>query len=370
MSTTPGAFGRTVRRPSPPSLSPDARRQDEPRRSPQGEGGFGYERDDKGDIYPESHRIIILTPCFAFQLHDEMRKSVEAAKSLAARFRCADGQVRTLPVIADWFTLGNDSHVDRARNTLLHPWRKSPYRFGLWWDGDVQGPPRAVLRIWQHLMRNVHIVVGLYAMKTIVPTFVANIVEGAEIDKETSLIELIDGGTGFMGFDRHVVDTIEAEWPKQVRAAVSRALASSFVNHTSSFDSATEKILEELNTFASLDLTFGYAPNTPFAGQKGFALFGSGPVTRGGERRWLSEDWMLCHRWQLCGGKVYGDTTVNLHHWGPMCFPPDLGDLFDGTATMLRGTSSPIPEDLRKKALPAIEELCRWARQPKPAKAA
>jgi hypothetical protein len=279
--------------------------------------------------YPrERDRLVILTPCFAHQCHEDYVRSCEAvlARDLGApmaKFRTEDGSIVTLPIVACALRLPNDSHIDRARNTMLHLFEHEvPYRFALFIDGDIQFSPTDVTRIWMHLMHGRAFACGHYAMKTLVPTFVANIAKGATVDPESGLIELNDAGTGFMGIDRDVV------LPKFRAAFPERA--------------------------------FKFPKNTPWPGADTFAYFRSGIVERGGIRDWLSEDWHFCHDWKAIGGQVWGDTTIKLKHWGPQCFPPPITDLVEAVAMLTGEGSSHFTPELRAAAHPHLLALKDW----------
>ena len=285
-------------------------------------------------VYPSIRdRIVILTPVFAHMCHEDYVRSCETvlARDLGApmaKFRAEDGSIVTLPIVAAVARLPNDSHINRARNTMLHIFeREFNLRFALFVDGDIRFAPTDIIRIWQHLMHGREFVAGHYAMKTLVPTFVANLKPGAVVDRESGLIELMDAGTGFMGLDRDVVlPKFRAAFPER---------------------------------------QFQFAANTPWPRAQTFSYFESGVVERGGIRDWLSEDWHFCHDWLSLGGRIWGDTQIKLHHWGPMCFPPPIADLVDSVAALLGQASPYFTNELRNEAAPILAKLQAWCEQKK-----
>ena len=273
-------------------------------------------------VFDYRDRIVVLTPVFAYQMHEAFRLHIDRCRQTpTGRFRMPDGSVEILPVVAEFLTLPNDSHIDRARNVLSHLFLSSPYRFALWVDSDVEISPEHIVRLWQHLMHGRKFVAGLYAMKTIVPTFVANITPGAVVDPASKLIVVNDAGTGCLALHREVFDKLRAAHP---------------------------------------DRAYKFASNTPWAGEEGFAYFTSGVVERHGSRDWLSEDWKFCHDWKQLGGQVWADTTINLHHWGPFRFPADLSDLVDAMARLTGTAATNFPKELSAAAHPALVKLQEW----------
>lgn len=277
-------------------------------------------------IFDYRDRFVILTPVFAWQMHEAFRRCMDNVRSVPrGRFRLADGSVEVLPIVADFLTLPNDSHIDRARNHLAHLFMQTECRFALWIDSDIEIEPEQVVRLWQHMMHGRKFVCGLYAMKTIVPTFVANVKRGATVEAESGLIEINDGGTGCMALHREVFETIRAAHP---------------------------------------DRAFRFPSNTPFGGQEGFAYFTSGVVQRGGHGDWLSEDWKFCHEWKVQGGTCWADTEIKLYHWGPMRFPPTISEIIEGALKLCApGARNGIPDDIRAAAYPGLEQVFAWCRQ-------
>jgi hypothetical protein len=95
--------------------------------------------------------------------------------------------------------------------------------------------------------------------------------------------EILDGPTGFMMIKREVFEKMEKHYPE----------------------------LHCKNDHANKD--FDFYP----------ALFDCMicPVTK----RYLSEDYAFCRRWQQMGGKIYGDTQTVLGHVGNLTFAGTMG---------------------------------------------
>jgi hypothetical protein len=279
------------------------------------------ERGTQVEIFDRRQRFQIATPAYgslSTEVYLESLRACERAPS--ARYRNADGSVSLDTVFAGYLdngqsgrlTVGNDSHIDRARNVIANYFVDSNQTdWLLWLDGDIQFLPPHFARLFQHAMNGYKMVAGHYAMKCLQPTFVANVARGAKPDPTTGLIELADAGTGCLLVHRDVFLALR--------------------DHP------------EVKPYIC-------APNTPFAGKIHFSYFGSGvygPKTPerelnaeqiatlrswkhyqgDGVANWLSEDWKICRYWQELGGKVYGDTEIKLRHFGNLLYPPTVAEL-------------------------------------------
>lgn len=282
------------------------------------------------EIFDRRQRFQIATPAYgnlSTEVYLESLRACERAPS--ARFRNPDGSVSVDTVFAGYLdngqsgrlTIGNDSHIDRARNILAnHFVNQNKTDWLLWIDGDIQFLPPHLARLFQHAMNGYKMVAGHYAMKCLQPTFVANVARGAKPDPVTGLIELVDAGTGCLLVHRDVFLALR--------------------DHP------------EVKPYIC-------APNTPFAGQIHFSYFGSGvygPKTPESElnaeqlavlrswkhydgtgvANWLSEDWKICRYWQELGGKVYGDTEIKLRHFGNLLYPPTVAELEGAVISLAR----------------------------------
>ena len=252
-------------------------------------------------IFDSRFRITVLSPCYDYSLTEYYHNAYTECKRLTAWFRQPDGSVREDTVIAGRLSLPNDSHIDRARNILTNMWeRENQTDLCYWWDVDIPANPQDILRLFLHAAAGKHFVCGLYAMKCLTPTFVANVVSGARPDPETGLIELQHGGTGSMLWHRDVLTTLRRH---------------------------------------SGVKPYRCAANTPWPGETFYAYFTSGvygvPEPGAAAANWQSEDWMVCEMWRELGGQVWGDTQVKLRHLGRLLFPPLVAELEDATIALL-----------------------------------
>lgn len=311
-------------------------------------------RPEKGvavEIFDRRQRFQIATPAYgnlSTEVYLESLRACERAPS--ARFRAADGSVSVDTIFAGYLdngqsgrlSVGNDSHIDRARNILAnHFVNRNLTDWLLWIDGDIQFSPVHFARLFQHAMNGCKVVAGHYAMKCLQPTFVANVARGGKVDPVSGLIELTDAGTGFLLTHRDVYLALR--------------------DHP------------EVKPYIC-------APNTPFAGEIHFSYFGSGvygpkiPESQlnaqqlatlrswkhydgTGVQHWLSEDWKICRYWQEIGGKVWGDTEIKLRHFGNMLFPPTVQELEGAVVHLLEHNHPAIDRERITKALGIVPPL-------------
>lgn len=303
------------------------------------------ERGTQVEVFDRRQRFQIATPAYgnlSTEVYLESLRAIE--RSPSARFRNADGSVGLDTIFAGFLengksgrlSVGNDSHIDRARNILANYFvNENQTDWLLWIDGDIQFGPPHIARLFQHAMNGYKMVAGHYAMKCLQPTFVANVARGGRPDPTTGLIELTDAGTGFLLMHRDVFVALRDH--PDVKPYIC-------------------------------------AQNTPFAGQIHFSYFGSGvygpkvPESEltpeqiatlrtskhydgTGVAQWLSEDWKICRYWQELGGKVHGDTEVKLRHFGNLLYPPTVSELEGAVVHLLEHNHPAIDRARLAKAL-------------------
>ena len=304
------------------------------------------------DVFDEADRIIILTPCFDRHSTTDYNESLTLAKQFPlAKFRMADGTVQLLPVVAASIWFSNESHIDRARNSLLYQFEQKHYRFGLFMDADQPFEPDQIASLWRHLINGVRVVCGLVALKSIVPTFVCNTLAGERPDPNTGLMRIKDGGTGCMAFNRNILAEIRERWPALVRGRLAACLGT---EDAPKLDSVL-RALSELGL--SADISFTGNLNTCCAGRTAYAYFASGVTHRDGRGDWLSEDWMLCHRLQLMGIPIYADVSVNLRHLGRQLFPPPPEEIIEAALRVTSGNNPPFNKGLSQAASQVLTAL-------------
>lgn len=198
-------------------------------------------------------------------------------------------------------TTENESLVHRARNVAVGRFmQKTDAEYFMFIDADVDFDPDSVLR----LVKSGHdISVACYPKKCVMWDQAASAVKSGDERNMAMLssslvlnfgaarrpvvdgfIEILDGPTGFMLIKRSVFTILEEKFPE---------LWCKNDHQNRDFD----------DYHACFDCMID-------------------PVSK----RYLSEDYAFCRRWQQCGGKIYADINTTLGHVGNLPFSGCLNE--------------------------------------------
>lgn len=215
----------------------------------------------------------------------------------------------SLGYVVNYYFLGNESLITRARNTLADLFfNESDAKYFLFIDADIGFKGKDVLKL---IESNKEFICGLYPKKVIdwnrlsviakqgvsnledyAASYVVNPVDINDSHDEVlkdMVVEVNHAGTGFMLIQRSVFEKL-SPFVKEYRF-------STIKNN----DGEMPKLVKE---FFALDIV--------------------------GEHKYLlSEDYFFCNLWRQHGGKVYADLSVRLSHFGSYEYK---GDLFVGGA--------------------------------------
>ena len=215
-------------------------------------------------------------------------------------------------------TIGNESLVTRARNTLVQLFMDhSEYTHLLFIDADIGFSERTVMRM---LELDEEVVTGVYPRKTIDWTKVIrkvkenpdinenellasslqynlNVKNSQHVEVKKGFIEVLDGATGFMLIKRQVFEKMAKAYPE-----------------------LQFKSDQHLND--SHDKTFDYHDDSNW----NYTFFDT--MIEPKTKRYLSEDYAFCRLWQKIGGTVYADITSGLTHYGTYAFKGNVGTQF------------------------------------------
>jgi hypothetical protein len=253
--------------------------------------------------------IFIATPCYGGQIGEPYFRSM-------MRFAILCNKYDIKYTIS---TLANESLITRGRNTLNSFFMENKEATHLFFiDADIEFNPEDILRMAAY---DKPIVVGAYPKKavnwnSIIEAARADGTETAETieghssnyvvnfdflkDKDgnrtpqvqivDNLVKLKDAGTGFMCINKNVMQQM--------------------------FDAMPEtKYVNDINVDAKFE---------PFM----YALFDC--IIDPESRRYLSEDYTFCRRWQDMGGDVWLDPRTALNHVGHYTFRGNIRKLFTG----------------------------------------
>jgi hypothetical protein len=230
-------------------------------------------------------KVFLSTPCYGGLCLEPYMTSVLKLQILLIR--------ENIQLMID--TTENESLVHRARNVSIGRFmQKTDADFFMFVDADVEFEPEAVVR----LLKSGHdISVACYPKKCIFwdqaqkavenndnrnmamlsSSLVVNI-GAASRPIENGFIEVLDGPTGFMLIKREVIQKMSEHYPEL--NCVNDHQNRDFETYCAIFDCMID------------------------------------PVSR----RYLSEDYAFCRRWQQMGGKIHADVNTTLGHVGNLPF--------------------------------------------------
>ena len=253
--------------------------------------------------------IFIATPCYGGQIGEPYFRSMMRLAILCNKY--------DIPFTIS--TLANESLITRGRNTLTSFFMENKEATHLFFiDADIEFNPEDLLRMVAY---DKPVVVGAYPKKAINWTSIINASRNNPDENETTieghssnyvvnfdhltdengnrtpqvqivdnLVRLKDAGTGFMCIQRDVIQKM--------------------------FDAHPEtKYVNDIN----VDMKF-----EPYM----YALFDG--IIDPESRRYLSEDYTFCRRWQNMGGQIYLDPRTALNHVGHYTFRGNIRKLFTG----------------------------------------
>lgn len=253
--------------------------------------------------------IFIATPCYGGQIGEPYFRSM-------MRFAILCNKYDIKYTIS---TLANESLITRGRNTLTSFFMENKEATHLFFiDADIEFNPEDILRMVAY---DKPIVVGAYPKKAINwgsimeatrndPSETPDTIEGHSsnyvvnfdfvLDKEgnrtpqvqivDNLVKLKDAGTGFMCIQKEVIQQMFDWYPET-------------------------KYVNDINVDQKFE---------PFM----YALFDC--IIDPESRRYLSEDYTFCRRWQDKGGDVFLDPRTALNHVGHYTFRGNIRKLFTG----------------------------------------
>jgi len=253
--------------------------------------------------------IFIATPCYGGQIGEPYFRSM-------MRFAILCNKYDIKYTIS---TLANESLITRGRNTLTSFFMENSEATHLFFiDADIEFNPEDILRMVAY---DKPIVVGAYPKKAINwqsimeatrndPAETPDTIEGhssnyvvnfdfvkdsegnrtPQVQIVDNLVKLKDAGTGFMCIKKEVVQQMFDKYPET-------------------------KYVNDINVDQKFE---------PFM----YALFDC--IIDPESRRYLSEDYTFCRRWQDMGGDVFLDPRTALNHVGHYTFRGNIRKLFTG----------------------------------------
>ncbi len=270
------------------------------------------------------NKFFIATPCYGGQLTEPYFRSVVKLLTFFNK--------HNIPLA--FGTIANESLVTRARNVLVAYFLNSDYTHLMFIDADIEFQVEDLLKLYVH---DKDVCVGAYPKKGVnwthikegvlmdpskehTPNQIASLgsdyainfkfkdVSTKTVQVENGLIQLHDAGTGFMMIKRETILKMIENYPEL-------------------------KYKNDVQ-MGAVDLKDNF-----------YALFDTmiDPV----DKRYLSEDYTFCRRWQAMDGEIWLDPSISLNHYGSFCF--------QGNPEMIIQYNDQVP--LTTKKVQADEEL-------------
>lgn len=199
-------------------------------------------------------------------------------------------------------TTENESLVHRARNVAVGRFmQKTDCDFFMFIDADIDFDPKSVVRL---VKANRDISVACYPKKVVMWDQARDAIKNGDTRDmamlssslvinfgaqrravENGMIEILDGPTGFMVIKREALQRMHEHFAKEL-------------------DCVNDHQNRDFDTYCAL-FDCMIDPDT---------------------RRYLSEDYAFCRRWQQMGGKIYADIQTTLGHVGNLPFQACMAD--------------------------------------------
>ena len=273
------------------------------------------------------NKFFIATPCYGGQLFEPYFRSSVKMMTFFNQHQ--------IPLA--YGTIANESLVTRARNVLLAYFLNSDYTHLLFIDADIEFQVEDVLKLyaadkdvvvgaypkkgvaWQRIKDNMKLPENEGASDKEIAAFGSDYAinfkfvnrEQKTIGVENGLVKLHDAGTGFMMIKREAILKMIKAYPEL-----------------------------KYNNDVQINADGNMA-------DKFYALFDTmiDPV----DRRYLSEDYTFCRRWQDIGGDIWLDPSISLNHYGHFCFQGNP------SAIISWGDPQPAPVLVQKQDIKTVD---------------
>ena len=245
------------------------------------------------------NKFFIATPCYGGQLNEPYFRSVIKMMTFFNGHQ--------IPLA--FGTIANESLVTRARNVLVAYFLASDYTHLMFIDADIEFQTEDILKLYAHKK---DVVVGAYPKKGVAWDKIrSNLIDPANKDKQLSDRDMASFGSDY-AINFKFVD-------KETKTiGVENGLIKLHDAGTGFMMISREAILKMIKAYPELKYNNDVNINNADFKDHFYALFDTmiDPV----DRRYLSEDYTFCRRWQEIGGDVWLDPSISLNHYGHFCF--------------------------------------------------
>jgi len=238
-------------------------------------------------------KLFLSTPCYGGMCLEKYMSSI-----IKLQLRLVQ-EIPQIQLVLD--TTENESLVHRARNVAVGRFmQKTDADYFMFIDADIDFDPESVIRL---IKSGYDISVSIYPKKVVMweqakaavklgdkrdmamlsSSLVFNIGAANRPVSENGFVEVLDGPTGFMLISRKALEKMHEHY-KDDLYCVNDHQNKDFDDYCAIFDCMID------------------------------------PTTK----RYLSEDYAFCRRWQQIGGKIYADVHTTLGHVGNLPFSGSL----------------------------------------------
>jgi len=243
------------------------------------------------------NKFFIATPCYGGQLTEPYFRSVVKLMTFFNQHR--------IPLA--FGTIANESLVTRARNVLVAYFLNSDYTHLMFIDADIEFQVEDLLKLFVH---DKDIVVGAYPKKGV---NWSHIKEGILMDPSR---QHTNQQIGALGSDYAINFKFQNRETKTV--AVENGLIKLHDAGTGFMMIKRETILKMIEKYPELKYNNDVQMGGVDLKDNFYAFFDTmiDPV----DKRYLSEDYTFCRRWQAMNGDIWLDPSISLNHYGSFCF--------------------------------------------------
>jgi hypothetical protein len=266
------------------------------------------------------NKFFVATPCYGGQLNEPYFRSVIKLMTFFNHHQ--------IPLA--FGTIANESLVTRARNVLLAYFLNSDYTHLLFIDADIEFQTEDVLKLYAH---DKDVVVGAYPKKGVAwEKIKSTMQEDGAKDKEYSNRDI-----AAMGSDYAINFKFINKELKQI--AVENGLIKLHDAGTGFMMIRRDAILKMIKAYPEFKYNNDVNISDPGMKDHFYAMFDTmiDPV----DRRYLSEDYTFCRRWQEIGGDIWLDPSISLNHYGHFCFQGNPSAIINFNEPELAETPKP-----------------------------
>jgi len=273
------------------------------------------------------NKFFIATPCYGGQLMEPYFRSTIRMMTFFNQHQ--------IPLA--FGTIANESLVTRARNVLLAYFLNSDYTHLLFIDADIEFSVEDVLKLYA---ADKEVAVGAYPKKGVAWNRIRQNMHTTPLDQP-----LTDKEIAAHGSDYAVNFKFTNRETKSI--AVENGLVKLHDAGTGFMMIKRDAILKLIRAYPEIKYNNDVVINNGDLKDNFYALFDTmiDPV----DRRYLSEDYTFCRRWQDIGGDIWLDPTISLNHYGHFCFQGNPQAIINWEKPQQQ---QPVPQEVKTIDLP------------------